>query len=78
MKNMYTGKLERIQKFKDRYNKALAPRFGTRSNPKGSNHNWLRIRRILAHLIVAGFRRYAIELVSFLEKEIYGYEGFYS
>ena len=69
---MYTGKLERNEKYLDRYNKALVPR------NTGYNHNWLRIRRILAHLNVVGFRRYAIQLVRFLEKEIYGSEGFYS
>ena len=35
------------------------------------------MRRILAHLNITWFRKYAIELVKFLEKEIYGEEGFY-
>jgi len=30
------------------------------------------IRRVLACLNITGFRRYAIQLVNFLEKEIYG------
>jgi hypothetical protein len=37
----------------------------------------LRIRRILAHLNVVGFRKYAIELVNFLETEIFGGVGEY-
>lgn len=32
----------------------------------------MRIRRILTHLNNVGFRKYAIELVNYLEKEIYG------
>ena len=40
------------------------------------NHNWYRIRRLLAHLNLVGFRRYAVELVKFLETEIYD-EPFY-
>ncbi len=42
-----------------------------------SLHNHLRIRRILAHLNVVGFRIYAIELVNFLEKEMFGAIGGY-
>ena len=33
------------------------------------NHNHLRMRRLLAHLNVVGFREYAIKLVRFLQKE---------
>jgi len=40
-------------------------------------HNHLRMRRILTHLNNVGFRRYAIELVNFLEKEIYGQQNGY-
>ena len=40
-------------------------------------HNHLRIKRILAHLSIVGFRPYAIELVNFLEIEIYGEKGGY-
>lgn len=35
-------------------------------------HNHMRIRRILCHMNNCGFRRYAIQLVKFLEFEIYG------
>lgn len=42
-----------------------------------SLHNHLRVRRILAHLNVVGFRLYAIELVNFLEKEMFGEIGGY-
>lgn len=38
----------------------------------------MRIQRILCHLNVVGFRKYAINLVDFLEKEIYGEEGGYT
>jgi len=43
----------------------------------GSLHNHLRVRRILAHLNIVGFRAYAIELVHFLEKEMFGEVGGY-
>ena len=67
MINMYTGKLKRTQYFLERYQATLLTRF----------HNHLRIRRLLAHLNLVGFRIYAKELVKFLEIEIYGREGFY-
>lgn len=34
------------------------------------------MRRILAHLNIVGFRRYAVELIIFLKKEIYKTEIF--
>lgn len=67
---MHTGELNRNSDFEKRYKASLCP-------VDGNNHNWLRIWRILAHLNVVGFRRYAKQLVKFLEKEIYGYEGYY-
>lgn len=36
----------------------------------------MRIQRILSFLNITGFRKYAIELVKFLEKEIYGENGY--
>jgi hypothetical protein len=36
----------------------------------------MRIERILSHWNVVGFRLYAIEFVKFLEKEIYGPNGY--
>ena len=36
----------------------------------------MRIERILSHWNVVGFRQYAIEFVKFLEKEIYGPNGY--
>ena len=36
----------------------------------------MRITRILANMNVTGFRRYALELVKFLEREIYGKYGY--
>lgn len=41
-------------------------------------HNHMRIKRILAHLSIVGFRAYAAELVNFLEIEIYGEKGGYN
>ena len=40
-----------------------------------STHNYVRIKRILAHLNVVGFRQYAIEFINFLEVEIFGEKG---
>ena len=57
-----SGVLSRAKNYKERYHATLIT----------SYHNNLRIRRILAHLNVTGFRIYAIELIKFLEKEIYG------
>jgi len=57
-----TGKLARTEKYEPRYKSSFLTYF----------HNHLRMRRILTHLNNVGFRRYSIELVNFLEKEIYG------
>ena len=46
--------------FKERYNETIAY----------PTHNHLRIRRILAHLNVVGFRELAIKVVNFLQKEV--------
>jgi len=62
-----TGRLERASNYEERYKATLIT----------SLHNHLRIRRILAHLNVVGFRPYAIELVNFIEKEMYGEVGGY-
>lgn len=62
MVNDKTGELSRSNNYKERYAVTLTKK----------KHNQLRIRRILAHLNIVGFRTYAIELVKFLEKEIYG------
>jgi hypothetical protein len=56
-----TGKISRSAQYKDRYRTLLC-----------SPHNHLRMRRILMHLNNVGFRRYAIELVKFLDKEVNG------
>lgn len=62
-----TGRLERASNYEERYKATLI----------SSLHNHLRIRRILAHLNVVGFRPYAIELVNFLEMEMFGEIGGY-
>jgi len=62
-----TGEVARSDKYEERYHKTLIT----------SLHNHLRIRRILTHMNVVGFRKYAIELVKFFEVEIYGCEGGY-
>ena len=62
-----TGALTRAENYKERYSQALIAK----------QHNHLRIWRILASLNINGFRRYAIELVKFLEVEIYGEVGVY-
>lgn len=38
----------------------------------------MRVRRILAHLNIVGFRKYAIQFVNFLEKEIFSFKGGYT
>jgi len=65
--NHTTGDLERTEGFEPRYKDAFLKYY----------HNHLRMRRILTHLNNVGFRRYAIKLVDFLEKEIYGEVGGY-
>lgn len=62
-----TGKLARANHYLARYRLALLSNF----------HNHLRIKRILSHLSITGFRAYAVELVNFLEVEIYGEKGGY-
>jgi len=62
-----TGRLERAKNYEERYRATLIT----------SLHNHLRVRRILAHLNIVGFRAYAIELVNFLEKEMFGEVGGY-
>jgi hypothetical protein len=64
--NKQTGEVARSDKYEERYHKTLIT----------SLHNHLRIRRILTHMNVVGFRKYAIELVKFFETEIYGSEGY--
>ena len=61
-----TGKLERAENYGERYRATLM----------ASSYNYTRIKRILAHLNIVGFRRYAIQLVEFLETEIYGEHGY--
>ncbi len=65
--NPMTGDIERSAGFAPRYKDALLTYY----------HNHLRMRRILTHLNNVGFRRYAVKLVDFLEKEIYGEVGGY-
>jgi hypothetical protein len=62
-----TGKLARAENYEERYKATLIT----------SLHNHLRVRRILAHLNIVGFRNYAIELVNFLETEMFGGKGAY-
>jgi len=62
-----TGKVARSDHYEKRYDKTLIT----------SLHNHLRVRRILTHMNVVGFRKFAIELVDFLETEIYGSKGGY-
>lgn len=63
-----TGKLRRnLRSYIKRYQLTLIT----------SLHNHLRVQRILAHLSITGFRNYAIELVKFLETEMFGCEGGY-
>ena len=54
----------------DRSIKASPNDYKTRYREAVCGHNCLRIRRILTSLNNLGFRRYAIELVDFLEREI--------
>ena len=68
MANWKTGKLKRSGNFQERCNRAFK---------KKKSHHCLRMTRILAHLHAVGFRKYAIELLKFLEKEIYGEVGMY-
>mmetsp|Transcript_27057 Transcript_27057/g.23954 ORF Transcript_27057/g.23954 Transcript_27057/m.23954 type:complete len:157 (-) Transcript_27057:33-503(-) len=65
--NPKTGALERAKNYEERYYETLIT----------SLHNHMRVRRILAHLNVVGFRKYAIELVYFLEEEMFGHKGAY-
>lgn len=79
LKSKNTGELERTDKYKKRY--AIDEDFFKKNRYKDALltyfHNHLRIRRILTHLNNVGFRRYAVQLVNFLEKEIYGEVGGY-
>ena len=59
--------LRRTKNFKKRFKETFIER----------KHNLLRLRRILSHLNVCGFRIYAIKVVNFIEKQIYGEVGFY-
>lgn len=63
-----TGRLARTPNFEKRYRATFIT----------STNNHVRIKRILAHLNVVGFRQYAIQLVNFLEEEIYGEKGGYN
>lgn len=63
-----SGKLERAANFEERYRSTLI----------ASSQNHLRIKRILAHLNIVGLRQYAIELVNFLETEMFGEKGGYN
>mmetsp|Transcript_14808 Transcript_14808/g.12615 ORF Transcript_14808/g.12615 Transcript_14808/m.12615 type:complete len:242 (-) Transcript_14808:150-875(-) len=65
--NFKTGKLKRANNYEERYRATLIT----------SLHNHLRVRRILAHLNITGFRKYAIELVKFIEIEMFGELGGY-
>lgn len=66
IEDQQTGKLARNSRnYAKRYHETLIT----------SLHNHLRVRRILAHLNIVGFRDYAIELVNFLEIETFGYIG---
>ncbi|EAR87605.1 opioid growth factor receptor (macronuclear) [Tetrahymena thermophila SB210] len=58
IKNYITGELKRNKNYKERYEDAVC------------GHNVLRIRRILTSLSNLGFRKYAIQLCKFLQKEI--------
>lgn len=62
-----TGRLERAHNFDSRYRATLLL----------STQNHTRVKRLLAHLNVVGFRRYAVQFVKFFETEIYGEEGGY-
>ncbi|KAL4469836.1 hypothetical protein ABPG72_013579 [Tetrahymena utriculariae] len=64
--NNLTGEVQRADNYKERYHETYIT----------SYHNHMRIRRILCHFNNVGFRRYAISLVKFLEKEIYGEKGY--
>ncbi|EAS06950.1 opioid growth factor receptor (macronuclear) [Tetrahymena thermophila SB210] len=64
--NNITGEVQRADNYKERYHETFIT----------SYHNHMRIRRILCHFNNVGFRRYAISLVKFLEKEIYGEKGY--
>ncbi|KAL4476572.1 hypothetical protein ABPG74_010305 [Tetrahymena malaccensis] len=64
--NNITGEVQRADNYKSRYYETYIT----------SYHNHMRIRRILCHFNNVGFRRYAISLVKFLEKEIYGEKGY--
>ncbi|KAL4465067.1 hypothetical protein ABPG72_012250 [Tetrahymena utriculariae] len=58
IKSYITGELKRNENYKERYEDAVC------------GHNVLRIRRILTSLSNLGFRKYAIQLCNFLQKEI--------
>ena len=58
--NEETGELNRSEDYKKRYCATFLTKY----------HNHLRMRRILMHLNNVGFRRYAIQLVNFLKREM--------
>jgi hypothetical protein len=64
MKNLKSGELQQSTKSTQSYDKVF-------------EENLWKVVPILASLNILGFRRYAIQLVKFLDLKIYGNEGFY-